>query len=57
MFFDAQLDKDWVIQQVNGKKVNNIAGLQKLFTQFKGQEVTITAARDYNFKKFEVQLK
>lgn len=56
MWTDSQLEKDWVIQQVNGKKVQGIGQLQAYFKQFKGQKVTLTAARDYNTRKFEVKI-
>ncbi|GIZ09782.1 chitobiase/beta-hexosaminidase C-terminal domain-containing protein [Flavobacterium sp. UMI-01] len=55
MWLDAKLEKDWVIQQVNGKRVQNIASLQKLLAEFKGKEVMLIAVRDYKEKKFKVK--
>jgi hypothetical protein len=56
MWLDAGLNKDWVIQKINGRKVRNISDLQKFFRLYAGKKVTITAARDYGFKEFEMQL-
>ena len=56
MWLDAGLTKDWVIQKVNGKKIRNIAHLKKSFKSNYGKKVKITAARDYGFKEFEIQL-
>jgi len=56
MWLDAGLNKDWVIQKVEGRKIRNIAALKKSFRSNAGKKVTITAARDYGFKEFEIQL-
>lgn len=56
MWLDAGLNKDWVIQKVNGKKVQNIAHLKKSFKSNSGKKVKIIAARDYGTKEFEMQL-
>jgi hypothetical protein len=56
IWMDSGLTKDWVIQQINGNKIQGIADLQKFMNQFKGELVTITAARDYGVKEFEVKL-
>ena len=56
MWLAAGLNKDWVIQKVNGKKIQNIAHLKKSFRLNSGKKVTITAARDYGTKAFEIQL-
>jgi hypothetical protein len=54
MWMDAGLTNDWVIQQVNDQKVQNIADLQMYLKKYKGQTVAITAGRDYNSKKYKV---
>ncbi|EOR94589.1 hypothetical protein ADIARSV_2187 [Arcticibacter svalbardensis MN12-7] len=56
IWITAQLPADWVIQQVNGNKIQNIAALKKQFEINKGKTIIVTAARDYNFKKFEVKI-
>lgn len=55
MWTAAKLDKDWVIQQINKHKIQNIADLEKYIKKYQGQKVTVTAVRDYNSKKFKVQ--
>jgi hypothetical protein len=55
MWLDAKLPRDWVIQQVNGEKINDISDLQKAMKKYKNKKVVITAFRDYNSKKFKVK--
>lgn len=55
IWIDAKLDKDWVIQEVNGEKVLNINDLKKYIKKYNGQKVTVTAARDYKQRKFSVE--
>ena len=55
MWLDAQLTSDWVIQQINGKIVQNIADLLKYRETHKNEMVTIIAVRDYKEKKFKVK--
>jgi len=55
MWLDANLEKEWVIQQVNDLKVQNIADLESYLKKYQGQIVTITAVRNYSSKKFKVQ--
>ncbi|AWV97652.1 chitobiase/beta-hexosaminidase C-terminal domain-containing protein [Arcticibacterium luteifluviistationis] len=54
MWLDAGLDKDWVIQEINGTRVQNIADLQKYSQEYQGKKVSLTGARDYKRKKFKV---
>ena len=56
MWIEAGLAADWVIQKVNGEKINNIADLSKFLEKYKGQEVTITAGRDYKSKEFNLKI-
>ena len=53
---DAGLESDWVIQQVNSDKVQNIADLEQSFKKYQGQKVIVTGFRDYKSKTFEVEL-
>ncbi|MCL5129576.1 chitobiase/beta-hexosaminidase C-terminal domain-containing protein [Algibacter sp. L4_22] len=55
MWTKAKLDRDWVIQQVNGNKVQNISDLNNYLKKFKGKKVTVIAVRDYKEKKFKVE--
>jgi hypothetical protein len=55
MWLEAKLDKDWVIQQVNNDRIQNIADLQKSLTKYQGQTVRLTAVRDYKSKTFKVK--
>lgn len=52
----ARLDTDWVIQKINGQKVQNIAELETL-QNFKGETIIVTGVRDYKAKKFKCNLK
>jgi hypothetical protein len=56
IWMNAGLESDWVIQQVNGNKIQNIADLEKYFKTFQGQKVTIKGVRVYNSREFEVQI-
>ena len=56
MWLEAGLNKDWVIQKVNGKKIQNIAHLKKALKLNAGKKVMITAARDYGSKEFEMEI-
>jgi hypothetical protein len=56
MWLDANLEKAWVIQQVNDNKVQSVADLQQYIKKYHGQTVTITAVRNYNSGKFNVQI-
>lgn len=54
-WLNSGLKSDWVIQQINGGKIQNIADLEKYIKKFQGKKVVVTAVRDYNSRKFEVQ--
>ena len=56
IWLDAGLTNDWVIQQINDEKVNNIADLQKFIKRYQGRTVAITAVRDYGSKVFYVNI-
>jgi len=56
IWLDAGLNKDWVIQKVDGKKIQNIAHLKKSFRLNAGKKVMIIAARDYGRKEFEIKI-
>ncbi|MDO5971794.1 chitobiase/beta-hexosaminidase C-terminal domain-containing protein [Flavivirga aquimarina] len=56
MWLNAGLKSDWVIQQINKHKIQNIADLEKYLKKYQGQKVTVIAVRDYNSKKFKVHI-
>lgn len=55
MWLDAELETAWIIQAVEGEKVQHINDLQALLKKYQGKEVTVTAVRNYNSKQFKVQ--
>lgn len=55
MWLDAELETAWIIQAVEGEKVQHINDFQALLKKYQGQEVTITAVRNYNSKQCKVQ--
>jgi hypothetical protein len=56
MWLEAGLERDWVIQQINGEKVQNIADLERYMKKCQGQTIVVTAHRDYNSKEFKVKI-
>lgn len=56
MWLKSKLDKDWVVQQINGEKVENIDALKQLLIRHQGKKVTITAVRDYSSKEFVMKV-
>ena len=57
MWLDASLDRDWVIQKINGNIVKDIKTLQKLMRKHKGEQVTLIGVRDYREKEFKINFK
>ncbi len=57
MWMDAGFEKYWIIQKVNGEKVDGVRELKKVIKANSGKTATMTAVKNYETKEFEVQVK
>jgi len=56
IWLEAGVEKEWILQAVNGSKIQNISALKEQMKAYRGKRVEITAVRNYQTKIFSVKL-